>query len=83
MIITDFGDNRKWVEDGVNGFVIPLRAPEVLASKSIYLLRNEDSRKRFGQVNRQIIEERKNWGKEMGKVGKLYEQLIIAKAVQS
>ena len=78
VIITDFGDNRKWVEDGVNGFVIPLRAPEVLASKIIYLLQNEDSRKKFGQANHQMIEERDNWEKEMGKMGKLYEELIIA-----
>ena len=76
VIITDFGDNRKWVEDGVNGFIIPLKSPEALASKIISLLQNEDDRRKFGQVNRQIIEEKNNWEKEMGKMGKLYEELI-------
>ncbi len=65
VIITDFGDNRKWVEDGVNGFLIPLRAPEVLAARIIHLLKHEDDRKKFGQANRQVIEERNNWEKEM------------------
>ena len=76
VIITDFGDNRKWVEDGVNGFLIPLRAPEVLASRIIHLLKHEDDRKKFGQANRQIIEERNNWAKEMEKMGHLYQELI-------
>lgn len=76
VIITDFGDNRKWVQDGVNGYIIPLRSPEVLASRIVYLIRNKDIREKFGQINRQIIEEKNNWEKEMGKMGKLYEELI-------
>jgi len=76
VITTDFGDNRKWVQDGINGFIIPVRAPEALASKIIHLLKDEEIRKRFGEMNRGIIMERNNWEKEMGKMGKLYEELI-------
>jgi len=76
VIITDFGDNRKWVKDGINGFIIPLRDPEVLAQKIIYLLQNESERKKLGKANRQIIEEKNNWEKEMGKMEKLYQELI-------
>ncbi len=76
VIITDFGDNRKWVQDGVNGFIIPLRTPQALASRIVQLLKDEVTRKRFGSINREIIVERNNWEREMGKVGKLYEELI-------
>ena len=76
VIITDFGDNRRWVKDGVNGFIIPLRDPEALAAKIIYLLQNEAVRRKFGQINREIIEERYNWKKEMGKMEKLYREVI-------
>lgn len=76
VVITDFGDNRKWVEDGVNGFIIPLKDPEALASRIICLIRDKDLREKFGQVNRQIIEERNDWKKEMGKVERLYNELI-------
>jgi len=76
VIITDFGDNRTWVEDGVNGFLVPLKDPKTLALKIIHLLQNRELRKQFGQTNRQIIEERNNWEKEMGKMGKLYGELI-------
>jgi len=77
VVITDFGDNRKWVEDGVNGFIVPLREPEALASRITYLLHNESDRIKFGQASRQIIEERNNYDKEMGKVEKFYEELIV------
>jgi glycosyltransferase involved in cell wall biosynthesis len=76
VVITDFGDNERWVEDGVNGFLISMHDPEALASRIIHLLRNQDDRIRFGQANRKIIEERNNYEREMGKMGKLYEQLI-------
>jgi len=76
VVITDFGDNRKWVEDGVNGFIVPLRDPEALASQIIYLLRNKDDRIKFGQAGRQIIEEKNNYEKEMGRMGELYKTLI-------
>lgn len=76
VIITDVADNRKWVEDGVNGFIIPLKVPQVLASRIIRLLGDKETRERFGSINRGIITERNNWEKEMGKMGKLYEELM-------
>jgi glycosyltransferase involved in cell wall biosynthesis len=75
VIITDFGDNKKWVEDGVNGFLIPLSDPKVLASKIIHLIRNKEIRDKFGQINLQIIEEKNDWQKEMRKIEELYEVL--------
>jgi glycosyltransferase involved in cell wall biosynthesis len=77
VIITDFGDNKKWVEDGTNGFLVPLRNPQVLASKIIQLIRNKEIRDRFGRINRQIIEERNDWQKEMRKIEELYQVLMI------
>jgi len=76
VIITNVADNRKWVEDGVNGFLVPIKDPKSLAEKIIYLLRNEDVRKRFGKINREIIEKRNNYYKEMKKMEDIYEELI-------
>ena len=76
VITTDFGDNKKWVEDGVNGFIIPPKNYEALSSKIIYLLKHDSARMKFGQINRPIIEERNNWEKEMGKMDELYKKLI-------
>jgi len=76
VIITDFGDNRKWVEDGVNGFVVPVKDPVSLAEKIVYLLKNEDIRRKFGEINRKIIEERNDYYKEMEKMESIYKELI-------
>jgi len=76
VVITDFGDNGKWVEDSVDGFLAPLKNPEALASRILDLLSNKEKRIRFGQAGRQIIEDRMNLEKEMRKMEIHYEQLV-------
>jgi len=73
-ISTDVGDSRVWIEDGVNGFVVPIRDPVTLAEKIIYLFQNRDVRIEFGSKSRDIICERADYYKEMGKVEKMYEE---------
>ena len=76
VVITDFGANREWVEDGVNGFIIPLKDPNSLAEKIIFLLDNEDIRHEFGELSRNVIEERLNYYKEHEKMDDLYIKLV-------
>lgn len=76
VIITDFGDNRKWVEYGVSGFIVPLKDPEALAEKIIYLVKNKNVRMKFGKRGRKIIEERNNYYKEMEKMENIYKALV-------
>jgi glycosyltransferase involved in cell wall biosynthesis len=76
VVVTDSGDNRKWIKDGKNGFIVPMRDPNTLAKKIAYLVENEDVRKRFGKNNRQIIEEKTEYNKEMRKMEKFYEEII-------
>jgi len=76
VIITDVADNKKWVEDGENGFIVPIKDPKSLAEKIIYSLKNENIRKKFGKINRKIIEERNNYYKEMEKMEDIYKELI-------
>ncbi|MDD4859927.1 MAG: glycosyltransferase family 4 protein [Dehalococcoidales bacterium] len=83
VITTDFGDNRKWVEDGANGFIIPPRSPDTLAARIITLLKDKSLRERFGKANRQIIMERNNWAKEMAQMEKLYLGLVRKKGGRS
>jgi len=76
VVITDFGNNRDWVKDGDGGFVIPTKDPVILAEKIVLLLKNEDVRRRFGKINRSVIEERNNYEKEMKSMEEIYLQLI-------
>jgi glycosyltransferase involved in cell wall biosynthesis len=75
VIITKTGENEKWVKDGEGGYLIPIKNPEILAKKIIYLIKNEKLRKEFGKVNRTTIEEKNNYYKEMKKMEKLYEEI--------
>jgi glycosyltransferase involved in cell wall biosynthesis len=76
VVVTDVGDNRKWIKNGENGFVVPTKDPDSVAKKVVYLIENEDIRKRFGKINRELIEEKANYYKEMGKMEKLYKEII-------
>ena len=75
VIITDFGDNKRWVKNGVNGFLFTSKDIESLAEKIIYLLENKEERTRFGIINQDIIEKRLNHWTEMAKMENLYEVL--------
>jgi glycosyltransferase involved in cell wall biosynthesis len=52
-VATDVGGNREIVEDGKTGYLVLSRSPELLASKIINLLLNEEKRKEFGQKARE------------------------------
>lgn len=75
-VVTAVGDNRNWIKDGENGFVVPIKNPEALAEKIIYLLENEGVRKKFGKINREIVKEKADYNKEMEKMENIYIELI-------
>jgi len=76
VIVTDVAENRDWVRNDEGGFVIPPRNPEALADRIIWLLQNEQARKAFGAVNRRIVQERNEYGTQMAKVERIYQQLM-------
>jgi len=76
VINTDTGDIDLWIKDGEGGFIIPTKNPEILAEKIIYLLRHENDRIKFGEINRKVIEERNNYYKEMAKMENIYKELM-------
>lgn len=80
VIITDGYDNRKWVEDGISGFIVPPRSPEAVAARIIHLVEHEEDRKRLGLKGRGVIVERNNWAEVMSRMGERYEQLVADRA---
>jgi glycosyltransferase involved in cell wall biosynthesis len=82
VVITDFGNNRNWVKDGEGGFVIPTRNPPILAEKIVFLIRNADLRRKFGRINRRVIEEKNNYEKEMKSMEEIYIQLVTNRLIE-
>ena len=76
VVITDDPDNRDWVTDGENGFIVPIKSPEKIAEKIIILLKNPDLCKKFGKLSRENIIKRNDYNTEMSKIEKIYADLI-------
>lgn len=76
VVITDFGNNRDWVEHNKTGLLFPLKDYNKLAENIIYLLRNSEIARQLGQEGMKIIKERNNYHKEMQKVEDLYVKMI-------
>ncbi|MBU4468623.1 MAG: glycosyltransferase family 4 protein [Candidatus Omnitrophica bacterium] len=79
VIITDSGENRKWIQDEKNGLIFPIRNSKILAEKIIYLLKHDEIRKQIGMKGRITIENKNNYYKEMEKMEKLYREIIEAR----
>jgi L-malate glycosyltransferase len=75
VVITETGENKKWVEDGKDGFVIPVKNAEILAEKINYLIKNKKEGAEFGRRARGKIEEKNNYLKEMAKMEEIYEKI--------
>jgi glycosyltransferase involved in cell wall biosynthesis len=75
-VVTELPDNREWINDGENGFIVPQNDHRALAAQIVFLLENRDIRDRFGKISRKIIVEKDDYLKEMAKVEKLYAALL-------
>lgn len=57
MIVTEAGGMPEIIKDGINGYVIPVRDFESLASRITNLLTNSDLKNRLGGTGRQMVEQ--------------------------
>jgi glycosyltransferase involved in cell wall biosynthesis len=76
VIVTDLMGNRECVEDGANGFIFPQKDSKALAERIVYLLRDDETTRRFGVINRKYVEREASYQKEMRKMEELYEGLV-------
>jgi glycosyltransferase involved in cell wall biosynthesis len=53
IVSTDVGDVNKFIEDGINGFIVPPRDPKALAEKIEILCEDAQLRKDFGRRARE------------------------------
>ena len=56
MIVTNSGGMPEVIQDGINGYVVPVRDYEAIATKIITLLGDEALRNRIGATGRKITE---------------------------
>lgn len=74
-IVSDLETQRELVEEGVNGFRVPLQDPDVLAERIAQALDDADLRRAAAERNRQIVEERGLNETQMARMESLYRRL--------
>ena len=78
-VVTDIPANRPWIKDGENGFLIPIGDCDMLAKRIVLLLKEKDSRSRFGSMGRNIAMDRAEFENQMSLVERTYEELKLAR----
>ena len=61
MVVTDVPSYFEWIEDGVNGFIVPRRDQSRLVEAIVALVKNSDLQEKMGTRNLQIACERSDW----------------------
>ncbi|OGW75947.1 MAG: hypothetical protein A2Z72_08895 [Omnitrophica bacterium RBG_13_46_9] len=56
MIVTDSGGMPEVIQDGINGYIVPIRDYEAVATKIMTLLNNQGLKERIGLTGRKIVE---------------------------
>lgn len=54
IVSTDVGDVKRFIQDGVNGFIVPVGDPKAMASKIRLLAENQHLREEFGRKARDV-----------------------------
>ncbi len=78
-IVADLPTQRELIKDGVNGFLVPLHRPEILAERIERVLAQPELRRAAAARNRAIVDERGLNENEMAKMEALYRQLARRK----
>jgi glycosyltransferase involved in cell wall biosynthesis len=74
-IVSDIPANREWIEDGVNGCLVPIQQPMRLAMTIIDVWKDETLRDRAIRANLELVRDKAEWHSNMRGVRELFERL--------
>jgi glycosyltransferase involved in cell wall biosynthesis len=75
-VVSDIPANREWVTDGVNGYLVPLYAPEQLAHRLNEAWHQPELREAAAQYNWQLIQEKGDYQKNMAIIETAFTRLL-------
>lgn len=79
VVITDSGENDRWIVDGENGYLVPVGEPDALADRLIRLIGDAELRRKFGEAGRRTIQTHNDYRAEMAKMEALYQKVMVPK----
>lgn len=78
-VVTNIPANQRWIEDGKNGFLVPVKEPEALAGRIISLINNKNMRKSLSEIGRKIVQAKAEQKIEMEKLMEAYQELVATR----
>ena len=80
VVVPDLPAYREWIENGVNGFIVPPRDPKAIADKLLALLQNGDLARQMGKRNLELARQKADWDRNFEKLESTYSQLVRLKS---
>ena len=80
IVTTDSRGCREVVENGLNGFLVPVRDPGALSQAILQLIEQPELCRRFGRLSRQRAVERFDISIVAEETRLIYEKLLVRKA---
>jgi len=75
-VVTNIPGNREWIEDGWNGYLVPVKDSQQLAEKIILLLKDEDLRQQTGKRAFETVRAKVDWHENSTALGNLISRLV-------
>jgi len=76
VLASDVSGNTFLVEDGVNGFLVPVDDDELILERMIELCKDKALRKKMGMAGSRIVVERFSRGRMALKYAAIYRELL-------
>jgi glycosyltransferase involved in cell wall biosynthesis len=61
VVVTDIPANNEWIQNGKNGFLVPIEDSKTLAEKIIFLAKNNNIREFMGRSNVEVAKVKADW----------------------
>ncbi len=75
-IVSDLPSVKEWVQNNVNGYVVPIRDVHALADAIIKLLNSEVKRDKFVAYNLTLVKEKSDYFENMRKLETIYKSCV-------
>ncbi|MFX0203715.1 MAG: glycosyltransferase family 4 protein [Candidatus Hodarchaeota archaeon] len=76
VVATDVGGNSEVISSGINGFLVPPKAPEEMAKIILRLIDEPLLREKIGRAARKTIEKKYTWDKIADNILQYYENML-------
>lgn len=78
VVVSDLPPNQEWIQNGVQGYRVPIRDSGAIAKTLIALLGNAQERQHMAKTNWALAQERADWNKNFSVLERLYQRMIDA-----